>query len=615
MFDRVELIIHHGGNFVSTPTMYLGGEVDIIKVDPDFISYTHLMKSLKSGSYGNICGLYYKTPEQPMEMLHELFNDATTLDLIYMGTRCGKCEIYVHHSLDEAELVEIPLLPVPTTNANGKPVPQHDEEPVIGDHADVDQTSEGLTSHDAEEEYKTKSDTSEGEDSVEYDSSNPRSYNGEPEIHDQPREHFCTYNPDCEPPNIQVGMYFEDGTQFKSALVRYAVHEKRDIKFAKNEPHRVRVKCGGTCSFSCTGTWVERLKCFQVSVFNQEHQCNLKYKLEIVSQKWIAEKFEDKVVDDPTMTALELKKLIKAELKKHVSTSMATRALRIIQKKTQTVWKEQFKKIRNYAEECLQSIPDSTMVIHTTRVVPDSPSIFQRIYVCFGPVKKGFLEGCRKVVGLDGCFLKGQLKREILSAVGRDANNQMYPIAWAVVEIENNSSWAWFLELLKTDLQITRSDLWTIISDQQKGLCNVIARVFPEAEHRNCARHIHANWSKTHRGLLLKNLFWMCAKSTCEEQLQTALAELDKADSDAGKDLRKIDFKLWCKAYFRTDVKCDTVENNLSEAFNSTLLKCRGKPIIPMLEDIRVAMMKRIAKKRKYVKKWSGIIFTSIGNG
>ncbi|CAH9059407.1 unnamed protein product, partial [Cuscuta europaea] len=113
-----------------------------------------------------------------MEMLHELFNDATTLDLIYMGTRCGKCEIYVHHSLDEAELVEIPLLPVPTTNANGKPVPQHDEEPVIGDHADVDQTSEGLTSHDAEEEYKTKSDTSEGEDSVEYDSSNPRSYNG-----------------------------------------------------------------------------------------------------------------------------------------------------------------------------------------------------------------------------------------------------------------------------------------------------------------------------------------------------------------------------------------------------------------------------------------------------
>ncbi|CAH9082808.1 unnamed protein product [Cuscuta europaea] len=62
--------------------------------------------------------------------------------------------------------------------------------------------------------------------------------------------------------------------------------------------------------------------------------------------------------------------------------------------------------------------------------------------MCFGPVKRVFLEGCRKVIGLDGCFLKGRLKGEILTAVGRDANNQMYPVAWAVVEIENNSSWS-----------------------------------------------------------------------------------------------------------------------------------------------------------------------------
>ncbi|CAH9121379.1 unnamed protein product, partial [Cuscuta epithymum] len=183
---------------------------------------------------------------------------------------------------------------------------------------------------------------------------------------------------------------------------------------------------------------------------------------------------------------------------------MATRALRSIHKKTQTDFKDQFKKVRNYAEECLRSIPDSTVVIHTTRVVPEAPSVFQRIYMCLGPVKRGFLQGCRKVIGLDGCFLKGQLKGEILTAVGRDANNQMFPIAWAVVEIENNSSWTWFLDLLKNDLQITRPDLWTLISDQQKGLCNVIANIFPEAEHRNCARHIHANWSKSHRGMVFR---------------------------------------------------------------------------------------------------------------
>lgn len=44
------------------------------------------------------------------------------------------------------------------------------------------------------------------------------------------------------------------------------------------------------------------------------------------------------------------------------------------------------------------------------------------------------------MIGLDGCFLKGMLKGEILSLVGKGFNNQMYPIAWAIVEIENTYS-------------------------------------------------------------------------------------------------------------------------------------------------------------------------------
>ncbi|MBA0670279.1 hypothetical protein Goklo_023942, partial [Gossypium klotzschianum] len=43
-------------------------------------------------------------------------------------------------------------------------------------------------------------------------------------------------------------------------------------------------------------------------------------------------------------------------------------------------------------------------------------------------------------------------KSEFLTAVRRDANNQMFPIAWVVVEVECTDSWAWFLSLLSTDL-------------------------------------------------------------------------------------------------------------------------------------------------------------------
>ena len=56
-------------------------------------------------------------------------------------------------------------------------------------------------------------------------------------------------------------------------------------------------------------------------------------------------------------------------------------------------------------------------------------------------------------MGLDGCFFKGATNGELLCAIGRDANNQMYPVAWAVVEVENNDSWNWFCDILFKDLE------------------------------------------------------------------------------------------------------------------------------------------------------------------
>jgi len=56
----------------------------------------------------------------------------------------------------------------------------------------------------------------------------------------------------------------------------------------------------------------------------------------------------------------------------------------------------------------------------------------------------------------------------LLCAIGRDGNNQMFPIAWAVVEAETEESWTWFLELLLKDLNVGQGLSWTFMSDQQK---------------------------------------------------------------------------------------------------------------------------------------------------
>jgi len=80
------------------------------------------------------------------------------------------------------------------------------------------------------------------------------------------------------------------------------------------------------------------------------------------------------------------------------------------------------------------------------------------VYICLGQLKRGCLEGCRPVLSLDGCFIKGPRKGQILVAVGRDGNNQMYPIAWAVCERENSVNWVglcpWLHQILECKMGV-----------------------------------------------------------------------------------------------------------------------------------------------------------------
>lgn len=99
---------------------------------------------------------------------------------------------------------------------------------------------------------------------------------------------------------------------------------------------------------------------------------------------------------------------------------------------------------------------------------PDEKTFFDRFYVCLNGLKEGWTRGCRPVIALDGCFLKKPNVGEILTAIGRDGNNQIFPVAWVVVNIENKDNWSWFLELLGEDIGYPTGNGLTLISDQHK---------------------------------------------------------------------------------------------------------------------------------------------------
>ncbi|KAG8499223.1 hypothetical protein CXB51_005732 [Gossypium anomalum] len=132
-----------------------------------------------------------------------------------------------------------------------------------------------------------------------------------------------------------------------------------------------------------------------------------------------------------------------------------------------------------------------------------------------------------------------------------------------VVEVECTDSWGWFLSLLSTDLGLENGYGYTIISDQQK-----------------------------------------IVKYTTEREWEDLCSALEKKDKDAYDNLMKKSLKMWTRAFLGTICKSDIVDNNLCEAFNSSIVEAWFKSIIIILEDIRTKMMTRIVQKRKLHNGW-----------
>ncbi|XP_074303979.1 uncharacterized protein LOC141638464 [Silene latifolia] len=203
-----------------------------------------------------------------------------------------------------------------------------------------------------------------------------------------------------------------------------------------------------------------------------------------------------------------------------------------------------------------------------------------RFYVCFDALKQGWLLGCRRILSVDACFLKTFLGGQLIAAVGRDGNEQMYPLAWAVVEGENHESYEWFFK------------------QSSKSIVAMVAKEFPRAEHRHCARHIFANWHKTYKGEDMKILFWACAKSYNEPDFNEALDNLKEVDPKVFDAFIACNPTLFCRAFIQKHTQNDVIVSNMSETFNAYIISARSKHLIYMLEEIRTLIMQRLVREK-----------------
>ncbi|GKB25100.1 mutator type transposase, partial [Tanacetum coccineum] len=274
----------------------------------------------------------------------------------------------------------------------------------------------------------------------------------------------------------------------KERVRLHSIETTRKLFLAKNDKLRIRVKCLGK---------------IPVFTLDGEGPSNTKE----VAPKKKTTKVKGKKDVGPSDPVRPNKK---GKYELGVSRMKAFKAKSAALNQVKGDYSQQYTMLRDYCLELRRANHDTTIKIEVER---DSDTdlqtrVFKRIYICLGPLKKGFKACGRDLLGLDGAFMKVPYPGQLLTTVGLDGNNGIYPLAYAIVEKETTCSWTWFSECLGDDLGMTRESNFTFISDRQKGITITMTNVSPCTEHRKweltsipCAHVIATNYNMALNGI------------------------------------------------------------------------------------------------------------------
>ncbi|XP_026419702.1 uncharacterized protein LOC113315655 [Papaver somniferum] len=229
---------------------------------------------------------------------------------------------------------------------------------------------------------------------------------------------------------------------------------------------------------------------------------------------------------------------------------------------------------------------------------------FETMTISFAAPMKAFHESCRSVVGFDACHLTGKWGGVLMAATTLDGENRLVPLGIGVARSETKENWLIFLKDLAPGILAHHSGKVTFISDQQKGLLEAVAEVFPGMPHRYCWRHNYKNFKKTYKSPTLHSSMWNAAKAYKIKHFEEHMTAMYQENAKAAEYFMKQGHQNWARAFFDPISCCEHLNNNFSESFNSMATELRDKPIVILGMLYGELVMKMFTKRREQCTKW-----------
>lgn len=296
-----------------------------------------------------------------------------------------------------------------------------------------------------------------------------------------------------------------------------------------------------------------------------------------------------------------------------VSYSKVRRAKQKVIETMYIIYEEAYNLVPRLLHQIAESNPGTYISKLDREDVGKGPNrfILDRVFWAFAQAIGGF-KFCRPVLTMDGTFLTGRYKGIILTAVAVDANDQLLPMVFAIVESENTSNWLWFLKNVK---MVVVGD-WPnvcLITDRNAGLLAAINTIqrgmdsshwWNDVQSRWCMSYLASNLFTRFRSQELMKMFkalclqnqtrkfesiwrdlehWTTRytrESTLEgEQPSSAISFSEWINSHASE------LEKWSLLYDTDNARYVIMMTNMSEVYNNVLKDVRCLPITAIVQE------------------------------
>ncbi|XP_024010580.1 uncharacterized protein LOC112085995 [Eutrema salsugineum] len=347
---------------------------------------------------------------------------------------------------------------------------------------------------------------------------------------------------------VKKDQIFRSKTELKAFLEISAMKYNFDYNVLESTKHVWCIRCKEkSCNWRIRAQCLEGSEYFRINKYVAQHTCAPSNKDVVgrtASAKTIGNLIKNKFEGaNAGPSPREIIHFIRTEHGCDISYDHAWEAREYAISIVRGIPGKSYAKIPKY----LHMLKEANPGIHT-QYETDITGRFKFLFLSFGQSVRGFYKAIRRVIVVDGTFLKNKYKRVLLVATALDGNSNLYPIAFGVVDSENDLSWEWFMRQLK--VVIADKVRLAFVSDRNVSVIKALEKVYPQSSHGIWIHHLLNNVITFFKTQGLTGLIAKASKEYRVSAFDTKFAAICSISPAVGKYLQDAGVEKWARCKF-----------------------------------------------------------------